>query len=119
MRPGSLAVAGFAQGSLGGSLKHYQRTPKAPGTPRELGFAGWGLALRVASPPATNPPPSHRQEVVHGPGSLGLRSVRPCGVSLPAAPRNQRTTNMNLVVPRLFKNCKPLFLFCFHLRTFA
>lgn len=61
MKPGSLAVAGFAQGSLGGSLKHYQRTPKAPGSPRELGFAGWGLALRVASPQQpTHPRPSAR-----------------------------------------------------------
>lgn len=58
MRPGSLAVAGFAQGSLGGSLKHYQRTPKAPGSPRELGFAGWGLALRVASPSNQPTPPA-------------------------------------------------------------
>lgn len=74
MRPGSLAVAGFAKGSLGGSLKHYQRTPKAPGSPRELGFAGWGLALRVASP-SNQPTPGHRQGVVHGPGSLGLRGA--------------------------------------------
>ncbi len=74
MRPGSLAVAGFARGSLGGSLKHYQRTPKAPGSPRELGFAGWGLALRVASPQLpTHPRPPAR--VVHGPGSLGLRGA--------------------------------------------
>ena len=58
MKPGSLAVAGFAQGSLGGSLKHYQRTPKAPGSPRELGFAGWGLALRVASPQQPTHPPA-------------------------------------------------------------
>lgn len=58
MRPGSLAVAGFARGSLGGSLKHYQRTPKAPGSPRELGFAGWGLALRAASPPSNQPTPA-------------------------------------------------------------
>lgn len=40
MKPGSLAVAGFAQGSLGGSLKHYQRTPKAPGSPANSGSLG-------------------------------------------------------------------------------
>lgn len=91
MKPGSLAVAGFAQGSLGGSLKHYQRTPKAPGSPRELGFAGWGLALRAASPQQPTHP-GHRQGVVQGPGSLGFaRSVRPCGSQLKRGERNGRT----------------------------
>lgn len=66
MRPGSLAVAGFARGSLGGSLKHYQRTPKAPGSPRELGFAGWGLALRVASPQLPTHPPGLLQGLFMG-----------------------------------------------------
>lgn len=33
--------------------------------------------------------------------------------------RYARTPNMQLAVPHLLQNCKPLFLFCYYLRTFA